>query len=115
MKEQKEVKGCSNAKGLQGVVTNLASLGSIADKIIEAIKNDHLQPGVMTKEDLANYKAVERAPLNTTWNGEFFFFFFLLSWNLTALSRSLFRPFGLSFGLLAFRLFGFSAFRLLGF
>eukprot|EP01127_Copromyxa_protea_P011451 TRINITY_DN2875_c0_g1_i3.p1 TRINITY_DN2875_c0_g1~~TRINITY_DN2875_c0_g1_i3.p1 ORF type:complete len:452 (+),score=93.19 TRINITY_DN2875_c0_g1_i3:513-1868(+) len=41
--------------------------GSIADKIVNAITTDVIQPGVMSREDLAQYRSVHRKPLTTTW------------------------------------------------
>jgi gamma-glutamyltranspeptidase/glutathione hydrolase len=43
--------------------------GEIAQSIISAIQNDTNYPGVMTMDDLENYKAVYRQPVWTTYKG----------------------------------------------
>lgn len=51
------------------VFSTLTIWGSIAAKLVDAIVNDHVQPGNITKDDLANYRSVHRKPLTTTWKG----------------------------------------------
>lgn len=41
--------------------------GSLAQVIVNAIRNDAYRPGVMTMEDMAVYRSVQRQPLNVTW------------------------------------------------
>lgn len=44
-----------------------ASNSSIAQNIISTIHNNSYRPGIMTLEDLANYTAIVREPLNITY------------------------------------------------
>lgn len=44
-------------------------LGTIGEHIVNAIRGDTVQPGNMSLQDLAEYRAVHREPLKTTWKG----------------------------------------------
>ncbi len=43
--------------------------GVIAEDIVRTVREDPLRPGVLTKEDLANYRAVRREPVSVEYRG----------------------------------------------
>lgn len=43
--------------------------GEIAQEMVAAVQNDRLQPGLLSIEDLANYRPVEREPISVTYRG----------------------------------------------
>ncbi len=43
--------------------------GSIAEKIVAAVKTDTKNPGLLTLQDMANYTAQEKTPVCSTYNG----------------------------------------------
>ncbi len=43
--------------------------GEIAEDIVEVVREDRLRPGVLSREDLANYRPVRREPVSVAYRG----------------------------------------------
>jgi len=71
-----QIKNLDYAKSLEQISTEGVQAfynGSLGQKIIDAIQKAPVNPGVMTMDDLSNYRPVERHPLKYTYQNYTFF------------------------------------------